>query len=45
MQRPTDKQTFMELWNSCGKVRGKIEEPGGYRDSTRRPTESTNLDP
>ena len=30
---------------SCGRARGGFEEPGGDGDSTRRSTESTNLDP
>jgi hypothetical protein len=34
----------MEHRESCGKVGGKIKGPGGYRDSTGRPTESTNMD-
>ena len=34
----------MELLESCGRVGGRIEEPEEDRDSTGRPTESTNLD-
>ena len=33
-----------ELGVSCGKVGDKIERAGGVKDTTRRPTESTNLD-
>jgi hypothetical protein len=33
-----------KLRKSCGRVGGRIEEPGGDRDSTGRPTDSTNLD-
>jgi hypothetical protein len=35
----------MELGESCERVGRKIEEPKEDRDSTRRPTEATNLDP
>jgi hypothetical protein len=35
----------MELGKSCERVGGRIKGPGGGRDSTRRPTESINLDP
>jgi hypothetical protein len=43
MQRPTAKH-WLELWKSYGKVVGRIEGPKEDRDSTARPTESTNLD-
>jgi hypothetical protein len=42
MQRTKIKQ--MELGKSCGKVGGRIERPGWYRDVTGKPTDSTNLD-
>ena len=29
----------------CGRNGGKIEEPEGHKNSSARPTESTNLDP
>lgn len=32
-----------ELGQSCVRVGGKIEEPGGNKNSTRRPSTSTNL--
>ena len=35
----------MELRKSCGGVGGRIEEPKGERDSIRRPSELTELDP
>ena len=35
----------MELEESCGKVGGRIGRIGRNRESTRRPTESTILDP
>jgi hypothetical protein len=35
----------MQLQESCERVVGRIEELGGDKDSTRRPTELTNLDP
>jgi hypothetical protein len=35
----------MELRESCGRVAGRAEEFTGDRDSTRRPTEATNLHP
>ena len=35
----------MELRESCGRVGRRIEGPKEDRDSTGRPTESTNLDP
>ena len=41
-QTPTAKQ-WMELGNSCGRIGGRIEGPKGNRNSTGRPTESTNL--
>jgi hypothetical protein len=31
--------------DSYGKVGGRIVDPKGYRNSTRRPIETTNLDP
>lgn len=34
----------MEVRESCGRVEGRVEGPRGDRDSTKRPTESTNLD-
>jgi hypothetical protein len=34
----------MNLRDSYGRVGGKIEGPGGDRNSTERPTESTNLE-
>jgi hypothetical protein len=37
----------MKLKKSCGRVGGRIKEPKPevVRNSTRRPTNSTNLDP
>jgi hypothetical protein len=35
----------MELENSYGRVVGMTEGPEGDKNSTQRPTESTNLDP
>lgn len=35
----------MELREAYGRVKRRIEGPKEYRDSTGRPTESTNLDP
>jgi len=35
----------MEVGDSYGRVGGGIEGPEGDRNSTRRPTEPTNLDP
>jgi hypothetical protein len=35
----------MELWDSYGRVGRRIEGPKKDRNSTRRPTESNNLDP
>ena len=34
----------MELREAYGRVKRRIEGPKEYRDSTGRPTESTNLD-
>ena len=34
----------MELWEFYGRAGGRIEGPEEDRDSTGRPTESTNLD-
>jgi hypothetical protein len=34
----------MELEKCCGRVGGRIEEPRGDSDFTRRQTESTNLE-
>jgi hypothetical protein len=34
----------MKVRDSYGKVRGKTEDPEGDKNSTGRPTESTNLD-
>jgi hypothetical protein len=44
MQRTTVKH-WMDLGDSYGRVRGRIEGPEGDRKSTGRSTESTNLDP
>jgi hypothetical protein len=35
----------MELEDSCGRLGGKIVGPEGDRNSTKRPTESINLEP
>jgi hypothetical protein len=35
----------MELGDSYGRIEGRIIGPRGNRNSTERPTESTNLDP
>ena len=40
MQTPTGR-----AWGAVGRVEDMIEGAGGDRDSTRRPTESTNLGP
>ena len=42
-QRPTPKH-YTKFGKSGGRVRGRTEVLGGQTDSTRRPTESTNLD-
>jgi hypothetical protein len=44
MRKPTAKQ-WLELGHSYGGFGKKIVGPKGDRDSTGRPTESTNLDP
>jgi hypothetical protein len=44
MQRPTAKH-WMQLRDFYGRFRERIDSPEGDRNSTRRPTESTNLDP
>ena len=44
MQRPTAKHQA-ELKESCGRVGDRIERAGEVKDITRRPTESSNLDP
>ena len=44
MQTPTTKQ-WMELRDSYGRIGGRIVGLKGDRNSTERPTESTNLDP
>lgn len=41
----THSQTEAELREPCGRVERKIEWAGRVKDITRRPTESTNLDP
>lgn len=33
----------MELWESCGRVQGRIEGPENDREAKGRPVESTNL--
>jgi hypothetical protein len=38
MQIPTAKR-YMELWESYGRVGGRIEGPEEDRDSTGRPTD------
>jgi hypothetical protein len=43
IQRPTDKQ-WMELRGSLGRIGGRISGHKVDRDSTGRPTDSTNLD-
>jgi hypothetical protein len=43
MQKAIAKH-WMNLRDSYGRVGGKIEGPGGDRNSTERPTESTNLE-
>lgn len=43
MQTPTVKH-YTELEKSCGRVGGRIEGPKEDKNSTRRPTNSTNLD-
>ena len=42
MQRPTAKHQ-VEPGESCGRVRDRSWQAGGVKDTTRRPTESTNL--
>jgi hypothetical protein len=44
MQRLADKYQ-VELKESCGRVGDRIEQIGGVKDSTRRPKESTNINP
>jgi hypothetical protein len=44
MQRPTAKHDI-ELRDSCERVGGRIRGSEEDRDSTGRPTESTNLGP
>jgi hypothetical protein len=44
MQTPTANQ-WVELGYSYGRIGGRIAGPKGDKNSTRRPTESTNLDP
>jgi hypothetical protein len=44
MQTPTAKQ-WVELGSSYGRIEGRIVGPEGNKNSTGRPTESTNLDP
>jgi hypothetical protein len=44
MQTSTVKQRI-ELGNSYGRVGGRILDSEGDKNSTERPTESTNLDP
>jgi hypothetical protein len=34
----------MEIWESDGRVERNIEGPKEYRNSTGKPTESSNLD-
>jgi hypothetical protein len=41
----THSQTIGGLGKSCGRVGGRIEGAGRVKDITRRPTESTNLEP
>jgi hypothetical protein len=43
MQTPTPKQ-WIELVDSYGRIGERITGPEGDRNSTGRPTESTNLD-
>ena len=43
-RHPPTKQ-WMELGNSYGRIGEMIAGPKGDKDSTGRPTESTNLDP
>ena len=44
MKKPTAKH-WTELGESCGRSQGKIEGPKGDRNSSRKPTKSTILDP
>jgi hypothetical protein len=44
MQIPTAKQ-WMELGDSYGRLGGRIVGPEGDRNSTGKPTESTNQGP
>jgi hypothetical protein len=44
MQRPT-AQHHTKLRESCGSEEAWIDWAGGVKDTTRRPTESTNLGP
>ena len=44
MKTPTAKQ-WVELGDAYGRIGGRIMGPGGDRNSTGRPTKSTNLDP
>jgi hypothetical protein len=38
------QQQWLELGDSYGRIGGRIASPKGDRNSTGRPTESTNLD-
>jgi hypothetical protein len=44
VQRPTAKN-WIELQDSYEKAGGRMEGPEGDRNSTGRPTESTDVDP
>jgi hypothetical protein len=44
MQRPTAKQ-WIKLVSFYGRIEGRIAGPRGDRNSTGKPTESTNLNP
>ena len=44
-QKQMHRPTTIQLRESYKSVRGRIEESRGDRGSTRRPSESTNLDP
>jgi len=41
----TYSQTWTEIRDSYGRVGGRVKSPEEGRDSTGRPTDSTNLDP
>jgi hypothetical protein len=37
-------KSLMKVWEPCGRVEDRSEQAGGVKNTTRRPTESTNLE-